>query len=1220
MEGIMMKKRIMSVTLALCLLLPMLTVNVQAATIVASGDCRAVGPSGPQGTAGKELTWTLNSDGLLTVQGQGSMADYFYNGVTDAWTVPWKEHKDDIIYVQIGQGVKTIGKYAFQGCKKMISVSIPDSVTSIHPNAFRWCSGLTSVTIPDTVKYIDEGTFNGCTSLRSVGLPDQLISIGASAFASCSSLTAVSLPDSVTTIEKAAFSMCTSLSSINIPDSVTAIGESAFYKTSLSTVTIPKGVTTIANDVFSKCGSLTEVIISEGVTTICNGAFTDCSNLTTVHLPWSVKEIYGQPFSQCPKLKNVYYGGSERSYQNIKHTGELFSADTTIHYTKLYTVTYDPKDGTIEGSKEPVVVEAGPDGTTSGYAPWPDTRECYTCKGWYTADGKSLPAVLTQDITLYPKWTENHTPVSVPATPATCGAPGKTSGKSCSVCGEVLEGLEPIPATGEHTPGENQGEEITQSATCTENGKKDVTYTCAVCNQEFTKEETIPATGIHTERIVPGKAATCTETGLTEGKQCSVCHTTLVEQKEIPLAAHTEVIVDGKAATCTETGLTEGKKCSVCGATIVEQKEIPRTEHQWKITYSDVIEPTCKAEGLKITTKECICGETKTEKEVIPKTGHTWESEIKTEKEPTCTEEGYQQLRRTCSVCHKVEEEFYGSIAPTGHTEKIVPAVAATCTTPGLTEGKQCSVCDEITTPQKEIPALGHAWAVADGEEKITKQPTCTQPGEKTITGGSKCSRCDAVSADTKTVTIPALGHDWGAETSDVTKEATCTDAGSITRTKTCQRTDCTAEETKEDTIPALGHNWGVETSDVTKKATCTEEGTKTYTRTCESCKTKETIGEETIPALGHEWGEWTVTKPATDTEKGTETRTCSVCGYTETKDIPATGDKPSGGDEKPSEGGDKPGGGDEKPDEGGDKPSGGDDKPSGGDEKPSEGDDKPSGGDKTDPPAPTVTYWSIYTHGTSGGSYHVSHDSAAQGTRITVSFDPRSGYELDDLRVTDRGTGQRVSLTERYSDEYYFTMPASSVDVDISFARIQAGNVHFDIVPPKAKAGPVAWYYRDRHIYHVTNGLVPDFTPITRDMLISVLYNMTDESLIPSQTAGSETNDAHVWATVNDIIPDIYASGLWGMDRSLDRDQAVLLVFNYARYQGLNVSQRANITRYTDYSRVRPVARDAMSWAIAAGLMNDTSATQLSPKSVLNCGQIGDILYRFETTAARGR
>ena len=86
----------------------------------------------------------------------------------------------------------------------------------------------------------------------------------------------------------------------------------------------------------------------------------------------------------------------------------------------------------------------------------------------------------------------------------------------------------------------------------------------------------------HTEEVLAGKAATCTEAGLTEGKKCSECGEILVAQTEIPALGHKEEVVAGKDATCTEKGLTEGKKCSVCGEILVAQTEIPAKGHSYK--------------------------------------------------------------------------------------------------------------------------------------------------------------------------------------------------------------------------------------------------------------------------------------------------------------------------------------------------------------------------------------------------------------------------------------------------------------------------------------------------------------------------------------------------------------------------------------------------------------------------------------------------------------
>ena len=91
-----------------------------------------------------------------------------------------------------------------------------------------------------------------------------------------------------------------------------------------------------------------------------------------------------------------------------------------------------------------------------------------------------------------------------------------------------------------------------------------------------------------------------------------------------------------------------------------------------------------------------------------------------------------------------------------GHTEVVDEAVEATCTETGLTEGKHCSVCDEVLIAQEVIPAKGHTEANAVQEN--VSEATCTSDGsyDEVV----YCSVCD-LEMSRVNKTIDKLDHDF---------------------------------------------------------------------------------------------------------------------------------------------------------------------------------------------------------------------------------------------------------------------------------------------------------------------------------------------------------------------------------------------------------------------------------------------------------------------------
>ena len=245
-------------------------------------------------SSGKYMISLSVQSGSFTFYQSSSM----YIGVlqlSDAMTNKSRIYADDIVAIRIGNGVTSIGNYAFNSCYALTSLTIPSGVTSIGSYAFTGCYTLTSLIIPSSVT-----------------------SIGSSAFNSCYTLTSLTIPSGVTSIENNAFQNCYALTSLTIPSGVTSIGSNTFYGCyTLTSLTIPSGVTSIGGNAFNNCYALTSPIIPSGVTSIGSSAFGSCNSVTEYHFQSTTPPTLGSSnFTPINPLCKIYVPvGSLEAYQ-----------------------------------------------------------------------------------------------------------------------------------------------------------------------------------------------------------------------------------------------------------------------------------------------------------------------------------------------------------------------------------------------------------------------------------------------------------------------------------------------------------------------------------------------------------------------------------------------------------------------------------------------------------------------------------------------------------------------------------------------------------------------------------------------------------------------------------------------------------------------------------------------------------------------------------------
>ena len=450
----------------------------------------------------------------------------------------------------------------------------------------------------------------------------------------------------------------------------------------------------------------------------------------------------------------------------------------------------------------------------------------------------------------------------------------------------------------------HHGEENSAAATCINDG-----YCRIVCDcGEVIVDTVFPALGHH-HVMIHEEPAQIGVAGYREYKcvRCEDSYREEIPALEAPAHEHTLRDTQTVAPTCTETGLIV-TSCTDCGE-VVAETVIDALGHTEGAAHTEnEVLADCVNNGRYDYVVNCaVCNaELTRETEIIPALGHVAGAVIvENVVDATCTIDGSYDNVVYCDVCQTELSRETITTKANGHIEAYEAAVAATCTTDGLTEGSFCSVCKDVLKAQVVIPAMGHDYEeTAHVEPQIGVEgyieytcvrnddsyreviaaleapkhehnigveealPTCTEDGIRT----TLCVDCHEVIEET---IIPALGHDH-VEATRV--EAQIGVEGYIEYV--CTR----CEDSYKVIIPALEapeHNHVIDT--MTTAATCTEDGLKTTL--CTDCN--EIISEEIIPAFGHNYQETARVEAAIEVEGYVE-YTCSNCGDTYVDVIPA--------------------------------------------------------------------------------------------------------------------------------------------------------------------------------------------------------------------------------------------------------------------------------------------------------------------------------------------
>ena len=255
------------------------------------------------GTCGKNLTWILTDNGVLTIAGSGAMSDEEY------WNYPWYSFQDNIVKVVFECAVTNIGFGAFYRYANLKEVVIPTSVTSIAAAAFYANTSLSDIYYAGTAQAWSSIVIgNGNDSLTSASLHYDW-STAQPQSGSCGANVRWEYTDDGT---------------------LTISGNGAMDDYGYSFIYTRSGENL---HWLPYTSSINRLIIGSGITQIGDCAFMGLYAMTSVTIPKSITKINPLAFSDCYNLKDVYYEGTEEQWQAITISpNNTYLQNATIHY------------------------------------------------------------------------------------------------------------------------------------------------------------------------------------------------------------------------------------------------------------------------------------------------------------------------------------------------------------------------------------------------------------------------------------------------------------------------------------------------------------------------------------------------------------------------------------------------------------------------------------------------------------------------------------------------------------------------------------------------------------------------------------------------------------------------------------------------------------------------------------------------------------------------
>lgn len=256
-------------------------------------------------------------------------------------------------------------------------------------------------------------------------------------------------------------------------------------------------------------------------------------------------------------------------------------------------------------------------------------------------------------------------------------------------------------------------------------------------------------------------------------------------------------------------------------------------------------------------------------------------------------------------------------------------------------------------------------------------------------------------------------------------------------------------------------------------------------------------------------------------------------------------------------------------------------------------------------------------------GSFAVSPDRPFSGQTVTITPKPDEGYTVDKVTVTD-ASGKAVEVSPNGDGTYSFTQPSGAVTITVTF------KVLTDVSEcPRDASCPMSGYtdlnmgewYHDGIHYCLDEGLMDGvdagmFAPnatTSRAMIVTILWRLQGSPEVEATETFTDVSPdawyakAIAWA-VAEGVADGYGEGLFGPNDAITREQLAAMLWRYAA----SPETGGDLSAFADGDDTSDWAQQAMSWAVAQGLITGVDSDRLDPKGQATRAQTATILMRF--------